>query len=174
MANSKIKQILVGQTTYDIEDASAAHKASDNTFTGTNTFSNAITAKQGIISTNGDNLLDKAKLNYNSISRHTNNNDYTLTIPTKNGTLATTGDIPTVIANPTASGTVTLTKLKVGSTVYNIPSGGGSTAGVLSFGGKTGYITLSDGLSMNNNQLVSKIKNIYTDASGYLCIETNE
>lgn len=319
MANSKIKQILVGTTTYDIEDASAAHKASDNTFTGSNTFSSAITAKQGIISANGDNLLDKAKLNYNSISRHTNNKDYTLTIPTKDGTLATTGDItdieanptasgttaltklkigptvytlpsgetyevveltssqttltddqyntliaspfnkikyenkiynlyqdttselvytvnhlntgyrilinkdtkniiknsstclteissfvknnltystsnttyalsayqgkvlndrlealkddiPTVIANPTASGTATLTKLKVGSTVYTLPSGGG----VLSFGGKTGYITLSDGLSMNNNQLVSKIKNIYTDASGYLCIETNE
>ena len=38
MANSKIKQILVGTTTYDIEDASAAKLASDNTFTGDNTF----------------------------------------------------------------------------------------------------------------------------------------
>lgn len=38
MANSKIKQILVGTTTYDIEDASAAKLASNNTFTGDNTF----------------------------------------------------------------------------------------------------------------------------------------
>ena len=38
MANSKIKQILVGTTTYDIEDASAAKLASDNIFTGINTF----------------------------------------------------------------------------------------------------------------------------------------
>lgn len=121
MANSKIKQILVGQTTYDIEDANAAHSASNNTFTGSNTFSSAITAKQGIISTNGDNLLDKAKLNYNSISRHTNNNDYTLTIPTKNGTLATTSDITDIEANPTLSGSeANLIGLQVGDTKYGI------------------------------------------------------
>ena len=38
MANSKIKQILVGTTTYDIEDAGAAHLSATNTFTGTNEF----------------------------------------------------------------------------------------------------------------------------------------
>ena len=38
MANSKIKQILVGTTTYDIEDAGAAHLSVTNTFTGTNEF----------------------------------------------------------------------------------------------------------------------------------------
>ena len=38
MANSKIKQILVGSTTYDIEDAGAAHLSANNTFTGVNTF----------------------------------------------------------------------------------------------------------------------------------------
>ena len=39
MANSKIKQILVGTTTYDIEDAGAAHlSAGSNLFTGVNRF----------------------------------------------------------------------------------------------------------------------------------------
>ena len=79
-----------------------------------------------------------------------------------------------VVANPSAAGTTTLTKLKVGSTVYTLPSGGsGGTAGVSSIGGKTGVITLGAGLSMSNNQLVPKIKNIYLDSSDYLCIETN-
>lgn len=79
-----------------------------------------------------------------------------------------------VKANPTESGTTTLTKLKVGNTVYNVPQGGGGgTTGVSSLGGQTGAITLGDGLSMSNNQLVPKIKNIYLDSSDYLCIETN-
>lgn len=90
-------------------------------------------------------------------------------------TVALRSDIPTIEANPSASGTATLTKLKVGSTVYTLPSGGsGGTAGVSSIGGKTGVITLGAGLSMSNNQLVPKIKNIYLDSSDYLCIETNE
>lgn len=36
----------------------------------------------------------------------------------------------TVVANPTESGTTTLTKLKVDNTVYNIPQGGGGGSGV--------------------------------------------
>lgn len=40
------------------------------------------------------------------------------------GTFALTENLP--VANPTAEGTVTLTKLKVGDVVYTIPSGGGS------------------------------------------------
>lgn len=40
------------------------------------------------------------------------------------GTFALTKDLPE--ANPTAAGTVTLTKLKIGNTVYNLPSGGSS------------------------------------------------
>lgn len=112
MANSKIKQILVGTTTYDIEDASAVHLSSDNTFTGSNTFSSAITAKQGIISANGDNLLDNTKLNYNNITRHTNNTDYTLTIPAKSGTLVTEDDLSSYVNttdNQTVAGTKTFT-----------------------------------------------------------------
>lgn len=112
MANSKIKQILVGTTTYDIEDASAVHLSSDNTFTGSNTFSSAITAKQGIISANGDNLLDNTKLNYNNITRHTNNTDYTLTIPAKSGTLVTEDDLSSYVNttdNQTVAGLKTFT-----------------------------------------------------------------
>lgn len=45
MANSKIKQILVGTTTYDIEDAGAAHLSAANTFTGNNTFDKPLTIK---------------------------------------------------------------------------------------------------------------------------------
>lgn len=43
MANSKIKQILVGTTTYDIEDAGAAHLSASNIFTGMeNTFGSVL------------------------------------------------------------------------------------------------------------------------------------
>ena len=98
----------------------------------------------------------------------------TYMLPSRAGTLALRSDITTIEANPSASGTTTLTKLQVGSTVYTLPSGGsGGTAGVSSIGGKTGAITLGAGLSMSNNQLVPKIKNIYLDSSDYLCIETN-
>ena len=49
-------------------------------------------------------------------------NDAVVKFPKKSGTIAIIGDLP--VANPTAEGTVTLTKLKVGDVVYNIPSGG--------------------------------------------------
>lgn len=56
MANSKIKQILVGSTTYDIEDSSAAHLSTDNTFTGINIFHKEETA------TSGDKTISEAKI----------------------------------------------------------------------------------------------------------------
>ena len=171
MANSKIKQILVGTTTYDIEDAGAAHLSTSNTFTGTNTFEKIVTIKGAglkIESSQGSTTYHQGNIMYRP---STTSPDYILRMPAKDGTLALTSD---VVANPTASGTTTLTKLQVGSTVYTLPSGGsGGTTGVSSFGGQTGAITLGDGLSMSNNQLVPKIKNIYLDSSDYLCIETN-
>lgn len=173
MANSKIKQILVGSTTYDIEDSSAAHLSTDNTFSGSNTFEKPVIIKGAglkIESSQGSTTYNQGNIMYRP---STTSPDYILRMPAKDGTLALTSDIPTVEANPTASGTTTLTKLKVGSTVYTLPSGGGGTAGVSSLGGQTGAITLGDGLSMSNNQLVPKIKNIYLDSSDYLCIETN-
>ena len=74
-------------------DSDAAHLSANNTFTGMNTFSNAVSAKQGFIAANGDNLLNNAKLNYNSITRYIDNKSYTLSLPVKTGTLATTDDI---------------------------------------------------------------------------------
>lgn len=48
---------------------------------------------------------------------------------------------------------------------------GGGSAGVSSIGGKTGAITLGDGLTMSGQQLVNKVK-VYTSGN-YLCIDTN-
>lgn len=79
--------------------------AGDNTFTGINTFNKTLTCPMGIMSP----IIYPGDGN-------------SLTVPKKNGTLATTKDLPE--ANPTAEGTVTLTKLKVGDVVYTIPSGG--------------------------------------------------
>lgn len=48
------------------------------------------------------------------------------------------------------------------------------TSETVSFiGGKTGAITLGDGLSMSGQQLNPKVKNIYKDSDNYLCIDTN-
>lgn len=152
---------------------SCAKLSAANTFTGTNTFEKIVTIKGAglkIESSQGSTTYNQGNIMYRP---STTSPDYILRMPAKDGTLALTSDIPTVEANPTASGTTTLTKLKVGSTVYTLPSGGGGTAGVSSLGGQTGAITLGDGLSMSNNQLVPKIKNIYLDSSDYLCIETN-
>ena len=66
---------------------------------------------------------------------------------------------------PGKGGTLALTS--------DIPTGGGGSAGVSSIGGKTGAITLGEGLSMSSQQLTPKVKNIYKDSSNYLCIDTN-
>lgn len=52
---------------------------------------------------------------------------YTLAIPTKDGTLATTDDIPTIVANPAETSTANLTAIQIGSTVYDIPGGSSGT-----------------------------------------------
>lgn len=71
-----------------------------------------------------------------------------------------------VEANPTGTGTADLTKLKVGSTVYNIPSGGGSGSDVSVFDltpyfgggmesiGTEGYNALKDYITNNNCPMV--------------------
>ena len=142
MANSKIKQILVGTTTYDIEDADAAHLSTDNTFRGTNTFK-----KQGIsnyveIKYDGVTLSPGTRIGgKGGVKLCTSPSDpYKLCILSQNTshtgrikfpaigdsltgveTVALLRDIPTIEANPAASGTTALTKLKVGSTVYTLP-----------------------------------------------------
>ena len=49
----------------------------------------------------------------------------------------------TVVANPTESGTTTLTKLKVDNTVYNIPQGGGSDVEVVQTTGQSTTAVMS-------------------------------
>lgn len=71
-----------------------------------------------------------------------------------------------VQANPTDASTADLTKLKVGDTTYNIPSGGGS-AGVSSIGGATGAISLGTGMSMSGQTLNGP------DLSGYVEKQTS-
>lgn len=72
----------------------------DNTFTGRptfngiTTFNNAVSCKYGVTATNGSTSTDSTSLKYNCITRSTNNTTYTLTLPTKSGTIALTSDIP--------------------------------------------------------------------------------
>ncbi len=76
------------------------------------------------------------------------------------GTFALTKDLPE--ANPTAAGTVTLTKLKIGDTVYNLPSGGGSgdvtAAGNNTF---TGNNTFEGTVKVLGNSLYAKTLRVY-------------
>lgn len=76
------------------------------------------------------------------------------------------GYVLTVSGNAGAVATATITAVSFGG------GGGGGTAGVSSIGGATGAITLDNGLTIANNKLTTKIKNIYV-ADGYLNIETN-
>ncbi len=82
-----------------------------------------------LINSTSENSDSWAKYGYSSIqySPAGVTKSYNLDYPTKAGTIALTADIPTVVANPSTSGTVDLTKITVGSTTYNIPSGGGSS-----------------------------------------------
>ena len=111
----------------------------DNTFIGSNTFAKNVTFgdmhayTRNAVSTYGAIEFFNGVYSCGQLVTDNENNDKNLTykyynavvkFPKKTGTLATTDDIPE--ANPTAEGTVALTKLKIGDTVYNLPSGGGS------------------------------------------------
>lgn len=68
--------------------------------------------------------------------------------------------INNVVANPTSSGTVDLTKLQVGSTIYNIPSGGTTTdlsnyVDLTSAQTITGVKTFSNNIKANNGITVT-------------------
>lgn len=76
--------------TSDIPDTSDFVKLSDdNTFTGYNSFSHRVAVTDG--SSPSDNL---ACLDYNCITRTVGISHYTLTFPSKSGTIALTSDIP--------------------------------------------------------------------------------
>lgn len=74
----------------------------NNTFTGITAFNNTVScgtiiSSSGFMAANGSSSSNSASLKYNCITRLTNNKTYTLTIPTKTGTLATTDDIAAAI-----------------------------------------------------------------------------
>lgn len=121
--------------------------AGNNTFTGTNTYYGDYVALAAFYPTVqvDSGILKVGQVTSNSDTNHTptgtfaSSTDYgnggityrpnttthiTYSLPSQAGTLALTKDITTVVANPTAAGTTTLTKLTVGNTTYNIPSGG--------------------------------------------------
>ena len=89
-SESTLSSLKIGNTTYKVADVTAA---GDNTFTGLNTFTSGINVVEN----------DTTTMTYNcgSIVYHTYSggihDTYTLQLPfRKNGTLATTDDIPTV------------------------------------------------------------------------------
>ena len=69
------------------------------------------------------------------------------------GTFALTKDLPE--ANPPAAGTVALTKLKIGDTVYNLPSGGGS-----------GDVTAAGNNTFTGSNTFTKHFSVYDEVSG--------
>ena len=126
----------------------------NNTFSGTNTFKDTVTFKtsadpnqtttintesikvdNGEITGGTSATLSASQLRlYNGGAEATYNMDsiyfdgHTFNYPTKDGTFALTSDVSDYVqANPTASSTTSLTKLKVGNTVYGLSSGDGST-----------------------------------------------
>lgn len=147
-----LTKLKVGDTVYNLPSGGGGNVtlAGNNTFTGSNTFTDTVTFRtsadpnqtttintesikvdNGEIIGNTSATLSASQLRlYNGGAIATYNIDsiyfdgHTFNYPTKDGTLALTKDLPE--ANPTAEGTVTLTKLKIGDTVYNLPSGGGS------------------------------------------------
>ncbi len=126
----------------------------NNTFSGTNTFTDTVTFKtsadpnqtttintesikvdNGEITGGTSATLSASQLRlYNGGAEATYNMEsiyfdgHTFNYPTKDGTFALTSDVSDYVqANPTASNTASLTKLKVGNTVYGLSSGDSST-----------------------------------------------
>ena len=139
--------------------------AGNNTFTGSNTFNDAVRVN-GISSAQLFKVqLDEssntyATYGYNFIALRVNNDNKgcQLQLPYKDGTLALTSDVS---ANPTLSGSETeLTGLQIGSTKYKIPSGGGGDAPVIFKYNDPNY---SDAVyDANNNYNISVMKDYNT------------
>lgn len=88
-------------TTGDIPSTSSfATLSGNNTFTGITSFTNTVScgtiiSNSGFIAQNNSSgSTNLASFNYDSITRTTNSTSYTLTLPTKSGTIALTSDIP--------------------------------------------------------------------------------
>ena len=120
-------------TTGDIPSTSSfATLSGNNTFTGITAFSNTVScgtiiSNSGFMATNSSNSSDFASFEYNSITRSTNSTSYTLTLPTKSGTIALTSDIPSGggSGDVTAAGNNTFTgnnKFQGGTTSFTTAS----------------------------------------------------
>lgn len=143
--------------------------AGNNTFTGSNTFNDAVRVN-GISSAQLFKVqLDEssntyATYGYNFIALRVNNDNKgcQLQLPYKDGTLALTKELPAAVsANPTLSGSETeLTGLQIGSTKYKIPSGGGGDAPVIFKYNDPNY---SDAVyDANNNYNIAVMKDYNT------------
>lgn len=132
--------------------------AGSNIFTGLNSFrlnttfggtgesasDPVITVDSGAIRFRYNGLFDCGQLvtdNANDKNLTYKYNDAVVKFPKKSGTIAITDDLP--VANPTAAGTVTLTKLKVGDVVYDIPQGGGSGVDIVQTTGQSTTAVMS-------------------------------
>ena len=123
-----------------------------NTFTGYNTFKSPVYIQSTLEATS----VEALKYISNSGSSEA------LYLPKNTtGTLALTKDIPTIEANPTASGTITLTKLKVGSTTYNIPSSGSGDVTAAGNNTFTGNNTFEGTVKVLGNNLYAKTLRVY-------------
>lgn len=119
-------------TTGDIPSTSSfATLSGNNTFTGITAFNNTVScgtiiSNSGFMATNSSNSSDFASFKYNSITRSTNSTTYTLTLPTKSGTIALTSDIPSGgSGDVTAAGNNTFTgnnKFQGGTTSFTTAS----------------------------------------------------
>ena len=89
---------ITNSGTYTIATTDDVNKilTDSHTFAGYNSFTNTVTGYAEFTATNGTNLTDRASLKYNCITRATMGATYTLTLPTKTGTIALTSDIPSI------------------------------------------------------------------------------
>ena len=120
-------------TTGDIPSTSSfATLSGNNTFTGITSFTNTVScgtiiSNSGFTATSASNSSDLSSLQYNCITRTTNSTSYTLTLPTKSGTIALTSDIPSGggSGDVTAAGNNTFTgnnKFQGGTTSFTTAS----------------------------------------------------
>lgn len=142
----------VGQLTY----VKPAELAASNTFTSSNIFSTSVkiggnsgcTISDSGLTGNTSNSMQLDFYNSTILFKDVRHSGYgttlkadmavgygttnvAITLPKKTGTLALTDY---VTANPTADGTTELTKLKVGDTVYTLPTGGNGSGDVTAAG----------------------------------------
>ena len=132
-------------------DPDAAHLSADNDFTGVNTFKGTDSSNSVEIRSTGISIHSQAEATTPSVVLYSDSperlcvksSDSTagggyIQFPTIDDsmigveTVALQRDIPVIKANPTATGVATLTKLQVGSVVYNLPSSESSSDGVTS------------------------------------------